>query len=202
MGRERTLRSLSPEATEELGARLGATLGPGCVVALRGELGAGKTVLVRGLARGLGIEEAVTSPSFTLMHEFEGRCPLYHFDAWMSGREELFLEGGGAEYLGGDGVAVVEWADRVSEWLPDERLEILLEHLSPTERRLTIGLATPPGGGGSGVGEALRAAFEAAPEPPGGPRELLEEEKGMENSGPKNPPAAEPSGEPPVDGTL
>ena len=155
----RRVRSESPEATEALGEALGHHLGPGCVVALAGELGAGKTVLVRGLARGLGVEEAITSPTFTLMHEFEGRCPLYHFDAWMAGREALFLDGGGAEYLGGDGVAVVEWADRVAEWLPLPHLEVRLEHRAPEVRRLTLRLVGPADGP---RGEALRRALWTA----------------------------------------
>jgi tRNA threonylcarbamoyladenosine biosynthesis protein TsaE len=171
----RVFRSRSPEATEELGRRIGEQLGPGCVVGLKGELGAGKTVLVRGIARGLEVEDRVTSPSFTLMHEFEGRVPLYHFDAWMSGREELFLEGGGAEYLGGEGVAVVEWADRVERWMPPLRLELLLQHRSPTERRLTLRLR----GGGERRGR-VEGQLQAALSVSVAHEELLEERSGGE----------------------
>ncbi len=167
----RRLQSESPEATAALGEALGHHLGPGCVVALGGELGTGKTVLVRGLARGLGVVDAITSPTFTLMHELEGRCPLYHFDAWMAGREALFLDGGGAEYLGGDGVAVVEWADRIAEWLPRPHLEVRIEHRAPETRRLTLRLVGPAEGR---TGEALRRALWA-PLPDGNLRELPEE---------------------------
>lgn len=133
-------RSRSPEQTEALGRRLGERLQAGDVVALSGELGSGKTTFVRGVARGLGIAEEPRSPTFVLMQEYEGRLPLYHFDAWMSGREALFLQGGGAEYLGGDGVALVEWAERVEAFLPRPHLWIELRHRSATERELSARL--------------------------------------------------------------
>jgi len=104
----------------------------GSTVGLVGELGAGKTTFVRGLARGLGVEDAVVSPTFTRMRELSGRLALYHFDAWRAGSAALLAEGG--EFLGGDGVAVVEWADRVGEWLPLPRLELRLRHVDPERR--------------------------------------------------------------------
>ncbi len=158
----RVFESRADEATEAFGEALGRHLAPGCVVALIGELGAGKTVLVRGIARGLGVAAPVTSPTFVLMQQHEGRWPLYHFDAWMSGREALFLEGGGAEFLGGDGVAVVEWADRVEPWLPLPRLEVRLEHRSPSTRRLRLSLLADEGRPGP-----LQAPLEAALAAPG-----------------------------------
>jgi len=132
--------SRAPDETEELGRRLGALLRAGDVVALKGELGAGKTTLVRGVGQGLGIVDEITSPSFALMHEYAGTPPLFHFDAWMAGREALFLEGGGAEYLGGEGVAIVEWAERVEAYLPRPHLVCRLAHRSPEAReiRLTV----------------------------------------------------------------
>lgn len=128
MAAERSFRTLSVEATEALAAAVGALAGVDLVVCLDGDLGAGKTAFVRGLARGLEVTEPVSSPTYTLMHTYPGRLELYHFDAWMEGREAAFLEGGGAEWLHAGGVAVVEWAARVATWLPDERLEVLLEH--------------------------------------------------------------------------
>ena len=130
--------SASPEETEAFGRRLGALLTAGDVVALDGELGAGKTTLVRGLAQGLDVPEQATSPSFVLMQEYRGRVPLYHFDAWMTGREALFLQDGGAEYLGGDGVAVVEWAERVRNYLPTPFVQVSLSHRSPEERGIRV----------------------------------------------------------------
>jgi tRNA threonylcarbamoyladenosine biosynthesis protein TsaE len=158
-GRTWTVRSRSPESTEELGERLGRVLRPGSVLGLVGELGSGKTTLVRGLARGLECTDPVTSPTFTRMRELSGRLPLYHFDAWRSGSEPLFAEGG--ELLGGEGVAVVEWADRVEAWLPRPRIEIRLAHAGVDEREIALALvgARP---GAEGLERDLARAVEAA----------------------------------------
>jgi tRNA threonylcarbamoyladenosine biosynthesis protein TsaE len=128
----------SADATEALAAALGALLEPGDVVALTGELGAGKTCFVRGAARALGVQGPVASPTYTLMHAYEGRVAVYHLDAWMQGRGEAFLEDGGAEWLRSDGVAFVEWAERVAAWLPPARLDVLLEHAGPDVRRVRL----------------------------------------------------------------
>ena len=110
MGTEpRRLLSRSAEGTEALGRALGRELPAGAVLALDGDLGSGKTCFVRGLARGLGVEGPVGSPTYTLMHAYEGgRLPLYHFDAWMEQRERALLADGGGEWLRADGVSVVE----------------------------------------------------------------------------------------------
>jgi tRNA threonylcarbamoyladenosine biosynthesis protein TsaE len=153
----RVFLSRSPEATEALGAALALAIeadallrAEGVAVALDGELGAGKTALTRGVARGLGAQDCVHSPSFTLMHTYEGRLPIYHFDAWMEGRESAFLDGGGAEWLESGGVALIEWAQRVEAWLPRPRLELLLEHVGaaePEARRLSLScVPSRPGG--------------------------------------------------------
>ncbi|MFT7676095.1 MAG: tRNA threonylcarbamoyladenosine biosynthesis protein TsaE [Planctomycetota bacterium] len=133
------LISTSPEATEALGESLGKALWPGAVLALVGDLGAGKTCFVRGLARGLGIPPGVASPTYTLMQAHEGgRLPLYHFDAWLQGREAALFEDGGDEWLRGEGVAVVEWAQRVEEWLPRPYLQIELSHLAVEQRGVAL----------------------------------------------------------------
>jgi len=142
--RERTWISRDPEATEALGEAIGRDAQPGLVVALDGDLGAGKTCFVRGLARGLEVREPVSSPTYALMASYAGRLPLHHFDAWMEGRERAFLADGGAEWLDGQGVSAVEWAARVASSLPDARLEIALDHVGPDERRVR---ATVHGGG-------------------------------------------------------
>jgi len=134
--RERAWISRDPEATEALGEAIGRGAPPGLVVALDGDLGAGKTCFVRGLARGLDVHESVSSPTYALMASYAGRLPLHHFDAWMEGRERAFLADGGAEWLDGEGVAAVEWAARVASSLPAERLEIQLAHVGPDERRV------------------------------------------------------------------
>ena len=151
--------SPSPEATERFGEALGRCLRAGDVVGLDGEMGSGKTTLVRGLARGLDVEDDVTSPSFVLMQEYAGAVPLFHFDAWMSGRESLFLQAGGAEYLGGEGVAVVEWADRVAAFLPRPHLHLRLAHTSQVSRHLTLRIV----GDGQELLQRLGPAIEGDP---------------------------------------
>lgn len=162
--------STGPEQTEALGEALGRTLPAGAVLALDGDLGAGKTTLTRGLGRGLGGYE-VSSPTFTLhdLHE-GGRLALSHFDAWMEGREKALLEDGGDEWLGGDGIAVIEWAPRVARWLPSPRVEVRLAHRGEEERQLVfqvVGSAADP------LARALQAALQeavgAAAAAPGGP---------------------------------
>ncbi len=115
---------LKEEDTIKLGEVLGRLLRPGDIVALKGGLGAGKTVLVKGIAKGLGIKEEPNSPTFVIMNAYRGRVPLYHFDLYrVSGKKEL--EGIGYEdYFFGDGVTVVEWADRVEEIFPESAIEI------------------------------------------------------------------------------
>ncbi|MCE9594967.1 MAG: tRNA (adenosine(37)-N6)-threonylcarbamoyltransferase complex ATPase subunit type 1 TsaE [Planctomycetes bacterium] len=135
---EREFATRSPEETEGLARELARHLEPGTVIALDGELGSGKTCFVRGLARGLDAVDAVASPTYTLMHAYRGRLPLYHFDAWMEGRAEAFLEGGGAEWLGADGVAAIEWAERVERHLPLERLHVSCAHAAGGGRRIRI----------------------------------------------------------------
>lgn len=129
----------STEETEELAARLAAELGKGDFVALRGDLGAGKTAFARGLARGLGVSGPVRSPSFTLMRQYTGgRLPLYHFDAYrLEGPDDL-VQIGFDEYAQGDGVCLVEWADRIETALPARRLEVCIEGSADAPRRIRV----------------------------------------------------------------
>ena len=115
------------EETEYIGAVLGMALSRPLVVALNGDLGAGKTVLVRGAARGLGIEEEITSPTFVLLKSYRGIMPLYHFDLYRIGGPGELEELGFDELLPGDGAAFVEWAGRFKEYLPGERLDLSIE---------------------------------------------------------------------------
>jgi tRNA threonylcarbamoyladenosine biosynthesis protein TsaE len=126
-------------ATERLGRRLAELLFPGAVVALVGPLGAGKTHLVRAIAEGLGVNgRLVNSPTFVLLQEYSGRLPLYHFDAYRLRGEAEFLDLGATEYFEGDGICLVEWADRVPQALPAEHLRISLEVTGPTSRKAAI----------------------------------------------------------------
>jgi len=126
--------------TITLGERLGRSLFPGSVVALIGPLGAGKTHLARAIAVGLEIVEsrAVTSPTFVLIQEYDARLPIYHFDAYRLRSPGEFAELGAGEYLGGDGVCLVEWADRVESLLPPNRLTVRITATGETSRRLEI----------------------------------------------------------------
>jgi len=118
--------SEGPEDTRRIAAVLGARLQAGDVVLLEGPLGAGKTVFAQGLASGLGVVEPVTSPTFTLIHEHTGRLPLYHVDLYRLGGVAEAGDLGLEEYLGGDGVAVVEWPGRAAGLLPGEHLTVVL----------------------------------------------------------------------------
>ena len=136
-----TLETHSPEETLELGRRIGRAARPGDVLALVGDLGTGKTVLAKGVAEGLGAASArdVLSPTFVLCREYlDGRLPLYHFDAYRL-RGAADLEGiGASEVFGGEGLSLVEWADRAPQALPPDRLEVNLEVTGPQSRRLAF----------------------------------------------------------------
>ena len=116
------------EDTFELGKQLGAKVKPGEVYCLNGDLGVGKTVFTQGFARGLGIEEAVNSPTFTIVQVYEeGRIPFYHFDVYRIADIEEMYEIGYEEYFFGEGVCFIEWAELVEELLPKHRKIITIE---------------------------------------------------------------------------
>lgn len=121
-------QSESPEETYEIGRRLGSEAAPGSVYALVGDLGAGKTIFTKGFAAGLGISDTITSPTFTIMQVYEGgRLPLYHFDVYRISDPEEMYEIGFDEYILGDGVSLIEWADRIPELLPKETVKITIK---------------------------------------------------------------------------
>jgi tRNA threonylcarbamoyladenosine biosynthesis protein TsaE len=131
--------SHSPSDTERLGAELGRVAGRGWVVALSGDLGAGKTQFVRGLARGLGISSRVHSPTFTLVNEYGGgRLKLFHLDLYRLETTEQILSAGIEEYLKPDGVAVIEWAERIADcrWPMADLKNVKIEVLNEAERKI------------------------------------------------------------------
>jgi tRNA threonylcarbamoyladenosine biosynthesis protein TsaE len=126
-------------ATTRLGERLAAVLEPGTVVALIGNLGAGKTRLVRAVAEGAGVDRhEINSPTFVLVHEYEGRFPIYHFDTYRLHDESEFASLGAAEYFDGAGVCFVEWADRVAGLIPADHLRIEISTTGETSREFRL----------------------------------------------------------------
>ena len=122
------LETRSPKETFDLGVCLGRDACPGQVYTLTGDLGVGKTVFTQGFAKGLGIEEAVNSPTFTIVQVYEsGRLPFYHFDVYRIGDVEEMDEVGFEDYVMGEGVSLIEWANLIEEILPENRTEILIE---------------------------------------------------------------------------
>lgn len=122
------IETRSPEETFRTGLKLGEKAVPGQVFTLMGDLGAGKTVFTQGLARGLGIQEPVSSPTFTIVQVYEeGRLPFYHFDVYRIGDVEEMDEVGFDDYIMGDGVSLIEWANLIEEILPEKRTEVRIE---------------------------------------------------------------------------
>ncbi len=121
---EKTIICKTADDMESLGRRIGAKCVPGSVVSLRGSLGAGKTVLAKGVARDLGIQEAIVSPTFTLVQEYEGRIPMYHMDLYRITSEEDFQMIGGEDMLYSDGVCLIEWSEVIDDMLPKGTLFI------------------------------------------------------------------------------
>jgi tRNA threonylcarbamoyladenosine biosynthesis protein TsaE len=130
--------SPSPATTRAVGARLGAVAEPGDVIALVGPLGAGKTELARGIARGLAVEEPVSSPSFVLVAEHAGRLPLFHVDCYRLAGAGDALAAGILDDRAAEGVTVIEWADRLGEALPPGRLEIAIDGVGGSPRTLLL----------------------------------------------------------------
>ena len=128
----------SPAETERLGEKLAEKLTPGAVLAYRGELGAGKTAFTRGLARGLGYTDPVTSPTYTIVNEYLGvRLPLFHFDMYRLSSAEDLWDIGWEDYLDRGGVCAVEWSENVAEALPDA-ITVTIRKVDDTTRQITV----------------------------------------------------------------
>ena len=134
---EKTMILHSEQEVTEHGIRLGEEAMPGQVIALTGDLGAGKTTLTKAIARGLGVSEMITSPTFTIVKEYRsGRLPLFHFDVYRIGDIDEMYELGYEEYFYGDGLCVIEWADLIEELIPEDALRISIAYGSSEEERI------------------------------------------------------------------
>jgi tRNA threonylcarbamoyladenosine biosynthesis protein TsaE len=133
-----SLAAATPEATAAAGEALGRSLGPGDVVALYGELGAGKTCFVQGLVRGLGVESHATSPTFVLVNEYRGRLRVHHVDAYRTSSLAELIDLGLLDLMGEDGVTLIEWADRAEPLLPARTVRVRIEGLGDQPRAITL----------------------------------------------------------------
>jgi tRNA threonylcarbamoyladenosine biosynthesis protein TsaE len=158
-----TLTTTSPAQTRAIGRALGKAAEAGTLVALIGPLGAGKTVIAKGIADGLGVTSVVNSPTFVLMNEHAGRIPLYHVDAYRLDDPEEALAAGLLDDRQAGGVTVVEWADRLGDWLPEERIEIELDPQGAGDRRRLAWQAF--GEMHAKLGPALRGMRQGDPQP-------------------------------------
>lgn len=138
--------SSSPEDTEKLGECLGSVVKKRYIICLSGDLGVGKTEFVKGLARGMGIEDYITSPTFTIVNEYQGRLPLYHFDVYRINDVDEMYEIGCEEYFFGDGVTVIEWAEIIESIIPKENIQIdISKDLEISENHRNIRIKTNGG---------------------------------------------------------
>jgi tRNA threonylcarbamoyladenosine biosynthesis protein TsaE len=134
-----TLISNSPAETEAIGRQVAENIGIGSVLALTGDLGSGKTLFVKGVVAGLGSSANVTSPTFTILHEYRGgRLPVYHFDLFRVENPQALSRLGLDDYFFGDGISVIEWADRFPEFVPEQARWIFFEIKSETQRAITF----------------------------------------------------------------
>lgn len=133
----KTVQSRSPDETVKIAEKYAQTVKPGDVICLKGNLGAGKTQFVRGFVQGVGLSgEIVSSPTFTIINEYTGDLPVYHFDCYRLERFEEAVEIGAEEYLFGDGVCIVEWPDRISELLPPSSKHVTFSIIGKNEREI------------------------------------------------------------------
>ena len=130
------IKTKSAEETVELGKKIGAFLLPNDVIALTGQLGAGKTTLIQGIAAGLGVKDYVTSPTFIIINEYDGHLPLYHIDLYRIADEKAAIDIGVEDYLPSDGVTVIEWPERIESLLPPGTRRWKIEVASLTERTI------------------------------------------------------------------
>jgi len=133
-----TIITKSPEETKNLGKEISKIIKPGDLLAFYGELGAGKTCFIQGISLGLEVKDYVTSPSFTIINEYQGKIPIYHFDLFRFDNAEEILELGYEEYFYGEGLIVIEWAEKIERFLPKEHLKIDIKFKDCYERTISF----------------------------------------------------------------
>lgn len=138
MAMDYTFTTSTPEQTIELGKILGSLLKAGDVLAMTGTLAAGKTTITKGIAQSLGVSDNITSPTFCLISEYEGRIPLYHMDVYRLEGSEDFINLGVEDMLYGDGVCIIEWSEKVRSELPKKSITIDITPLEDTKRRIQV----------------------------------------------------------------
>jgi len=133
-----TIISKSPEETKKIGREVGKLAKPGDLLTFYGELGAGKTCFIQGISQGLEVKDYVTSPSFTIVNEYQGKIPIYHFDLFRLDHAEDILELGYEEYFYGEGLTVIEWAEKIEHCLPKEHLKIDIRFTDYYQRKISF----------------------------------------------------------------
>ncbi|HHW71113.1 MAG TPA: tRNA (adenosine(37)-N6)-threonylcarbamoyltransferase complex ATPase subunit type 1 TsaE [Clostridiales bacterium] len=130
--------SRNADDTNAIGIAIGTVARPGLIITLNGDLGVGKTVLARGIGRGLGVDAPITSPTFTILHQYKGRLPFYHFDMYRLSDEEEIFELGFEDFIYGDGVSVIEWPENMGVYHPDKYVQIDIERIDDNTRKIII----------------------------------------------------------------
>ena len=133
-----TIITKSPEETKNLGKDVSKLVKPGDILAFYGELGAGKTCFIQGISLGLEVKDYVTSPSFTIINEYQGKVPIYHFDLFRLNNAEEILELGYEEYFYGEGLTVIEWAEKIEQLLTKEHLKIEIKFMDRYQRTISF----------------------------------------------------------------
>ena len=133
-----TIITKSPEETKNLGEKVGKLAKLGDLLAFYGELGAGKTCFIQGISRGLKVKDYVTSPTFTIINEYQGKIPIFHFDLFRLNNAEEILELSYQEYFYGEGLTVIEWAEKIEQFLPKEHLKIDIKFKDRYQRTISF----------------------------------------------------------------
>ena len=133
-----TIITKSPEETKNLGKKVSKLTKPGDLLAFYGELGVGKTCFIQGISQGLKVKDYVTSPSFTIINEYQGKIPIYHFDLFRLDNAEEILELGYKEYFYGEGLTVIEWAEKIEQLLTKEHLKIEIKFKDRYQRTISF----------------------------------------------------------------